>query len=85
MNCLTKRYREKYFRRLLKISTNNRGNVAELFPCSSCDEIQKLNPGACSGQYVITTSDGSLQQASICRAVLGIRLLYSYFTPKVVK
>ena len=42
-----------------------RGNVAELFPCSSCEEIQKLNPRACSGQYVIKGTDGSLEQASV--------------------
>jgi len=39
--------------------------VAELFPCTSCEEIKKLDPSARSGLYVIKASDGqSLQQAS---------------------
>ena len=44
-------------------------DVSELFPCSSCEEIKKLNPYARSGLYVIKSlewSDGqTLEQASV--------------------
>jgi len=38
---------------------------AELFPCSSCDEIKAKKPDACSGDFVIMLADGMLEQASI--------------------
>jgi len=42
-----------------------RGNVAELFPCSSCAEIKAKKPNAGSGDYVIVSGDGpTLEQAS---------------------
>jgi len=44
-------------------------DVSELFPCSSCEEIKKLNPYARSGLYVIKSSEWSdgqtLEQASV--------------------
>jgi len=40
------------------------GNVAELFPCSSCDEVKAKKPNACSGDHVIMLADGTLKQAS---------------------
>jgi len=61
------------------------GYFAELFACSSCNEIQKRNPKACSGQYVIRGSDGTLERASVYRVVQSIRLLYSYSTRKVAE
>ena len=40
--------------------------VSELFPCSSCEEINELDSNARSGRYVITTSDGkTLEQVSL--------------------
>ena len=41
-----------------------RGNVAELFPCSSCEEIKKLDDSARSGLYIVKSSDGMLEQVS---------------------
>jgi len=40
------------------------GNVAELFPCSSCEEIKKLDDSARSGLYIVKSSDGTLEQVS---------------------
>ena len=52
----------------LRIICCQRCNVAELFPCSSCDEIQALSHFARSGLYVIE-SGNTLKQASVFSTV----------------
>jgi len=42
-----------------------RGDVVELFPCRSCEEIKEKKPNASSGLYVIMTDGGKLEQASV--------------------
>jgi len=53
-----------YFSRILIVIYWKRGNVAELFPCSSCEEIKTLDDSARSGLYIVKSSDGTLEQVS---------------------
>jgi len=40
-------------------------DVAEKFPCSSCEEIHRLNNRAPSGEYTIRTSTGKKKKVRI--------------------
>ena len=79
---LISNFKYKHERRLSRLSklssmkilnnlliSHQRGDVVELFPCRSCEEIKEKKPDACSGLYVIMTDGQKLKQASDYTAV----------------